>query len=77
VRTGCVLLLPPTPRASKNTACIISLHLKMFVVFTFISILIIFLIKKIKVIEKLEYILKLHYVINHIIFNFLYNFNFF
>jgi hypothetical protein len=49
----------------------------MFVVFTFISILIIFLIKKIKVIEKLEYILKLHYVINHIIFNFLYNFNFF
>jgi hypothetical protein len=33
--------------------------------------------KKIKVMKKLKYILKLHYVINHIIFDFVHNFNFF
>jgi hypothetical protein len=44
---------------------------KYFSPLTFTATLTIRLIKKNKVLAKIRYILKLHYVINHIIFNFL------
>jgi hypothetical protein len=40
------------------------------------STLIIYFIKKFKVMEKIKYILKILYVMNHIIFDFFHKFNF-